>query len=277
MIKIANKSIKRKLICLPIMLSSMFFISHGHAAQIAKTQGSDERVQVFKYEPSDVFVINTKVGYSTLIQLEDNEVIHDEGGLGMGDADAWSLAVRGNNIFFKPISDLPDTNMIVVTNKRTYAFQLTTTGVAPTYIARFTYPDERTSEIQVNKMPGVLRRVGTDNEGNNILIDADINTNYWWRGDKQIVPTNVWDNGRFTMLKFAHASDLPTVYRVLPDQTEMLVNTHIEGDTMIIQETADVYRLRFGKSVADIGNASAKLPDFNETGTSDDDFIRINQ
>lgn len=268
---------KIKATILSLSLLGLWVSTPVHAEQIPVTQGYDARVQVFNYEPSDVYVINSRVGYSTLIQFEEGEVISEEGGLGMGDAKAWSLAVTGSNIFFKPISDLPDTNMLIVTNKRTYAFQLTTGGSAPTYIARFNYPEEKAVTQQKNNNPFSLKRVSTDSQGREILIDAKINTNYSYRGSKALQPTNAWDDGRFTYFQFAHASDLPAVYRVLEDNSEALVNTHIENDVMVIQEVGVAYRLRFGKAVGDVGNSTYKLPDFNTTGTSDKDLVRINQ
>ena len=276
-----NKLIQQTFLSLSLTLGfglTVLMPLSASAAQTAISAGFDARVQKFKYDPRDVFIVNAKVGYSTLVQLEQGEFIEEYGGLGMGDAQAWSLAVRGNNIFFKPIRDLPDTNMIIVTNRRTYAFQLTTSDPIPTYIARFDYPAQDTGNgFEPPKLPAVMQKVGKDKEGRDILIDIDINTNYFWRGEKALKPTNAWDDGRFTMLKFAHASDLPAVYRVMPDNSEMLVNTHITGDTMIIQEIGSVYRLRLGKAVTEIGNGNIRLPDFNETGTSDDNFVRIDQ
>lgn len=267
---------KIKSAILSLSLLSCGVFSQAHAEQIPATQGYDARVQIFNYEPSDVYIINARVGYSTLIQFEEGEVIHEEGGLGMGDAKAWSLAVKGSNIFFKPVADLPDTNMLIVTNKRTYAFQLTTGGAAPTYIARFNYPEEAT-HTSSPVSPSSLRAISKDVNGRNILVSDKINVNYSYRGSRALKPTNTWDDGRFTYLQFAHSSDLPAVYRVLEDNTEALVNTHVKDDVLVIQELGSVYRLRFGKSVGDIANSNYKTPDFNKTGTSDNNYLRINQ
>lgn len=268
---------KIKATILSLSLLSCGVFSQAHAEQVPAAQGYDARVQVFNYEPTDVFVINARVGYSTLIQFEEGEIIHEEGGLGMGDAKAWSLAVKGNNIFFKPISDLPDTNMLIVTNKRTYAFQLTTGGAYPTYIARFNYPQEAAETTKKSVAPSSLKVVGKDSQGRNILVSDTINTNYGYRGARALKPTNTWDDGRFTYLKFAHASDLPAVYRVLENNTEALVNTHVKDDVLVIQEVGSVYRLRFGESVGDIANSNYKIPSFNKAGTSDSNYIRTNQ
>lgn len=263
-------------------MSLLFLFSNlVMAEQIGMPQGNDARVQIFNYDPSDVYLINTKVGYSTLVQLEKGEEITDAGGLGMGDALSWSLAVRGNNIFFKPISVMADTNLVLVTNKRSYAFQLSTMGNETTYIARFNYPDvpqeshQNEKNEKQNILPDYLYLVAKDSQGNDLLIDVDINMQYIYRGNQELKPTNAWDDGRFTYLKFNHAGDLPTVYRVLADGSETLVNTHTEADTLILHEIGALYRLRFGSAVGEVANQNQKLPKFNVSGASDKQFVRL--
>ena len=257
------------LACLPIL---------SHAEQLPRPAGTDSRVQVFNYSPNDVYVIHAKAGYATLIQLEEGEVIHDQGGLGMGQADAWNIAVKANNIFFKPIADMPDTNLVLVTNKRTYAFVLTTKTFGAenlTYVARFNYP-AKVEPVAVKKLiPTYVVKSHVTANGTQIYIDATFNKNYVYRGDSSLKPTNAWDDGRFTYLKYNHASDLPVVYRVLPDNTEMLVNSHVENDVLVIQEVGQVYRVRLGDVVGDIGNQYNRLPKFNTTGTSSKDWVRV--
>ncbi len=266
---------------LPILLSVSVISISANAQQFPIPQGADKRVQTFFYDPSDVFDINAKVGYSTLIQFEKDEIIPDSGGLGMGDSKAWSLEVRANNIFFKPVTPMPDTNMLVVTNKRTYAFNLSAQeSVPPTYIARFKYPkpikkiDNPNPTPQANK----LKLAGTTTDGKKIFINKEINTNYWYRGDKQIKPTNVWDDGLFTYLKYAHAGDLPIVLKVLNDGTETLVNTHVDADKLVVHDKGSLYRLRFNNLVGDV--SSVKIDDFakfNKTGTANPEEKRIDK
>lgn len=246
------------------------------AQSYPQSAGLDNRVQVFNYSPNDVYVINTKAGHASLIQLEEGEFIHDDGGVGMGLADSWNIAVKGNNIFFKPVSPMPDTNLLLVTNKRTYAFVLTTSydSNSLSYIARFNYPVvAKVSDTSV--LPEYVVKSHTLEDGREIYIDADFNKNYLYRGAESIKPTNVWDNGRFTYLKYDHANDLPVAYRVLPDNSEMLVNSHIENDTLVLQEIGTVYRLRLGNEVGEIGNQYNRKPKFNVNGTSDKTWQRV--
>lgn len=254
-------------------------------AQVAMSQqfptvvGNDHRIHYFKYDPNEIFHIKTKVGYSTLIQLSSGETITDDGGLGMGESKSWSVAVKSNNIFFKPVESVPETNMILVTNKRTYAFNLSTTlGNDMTYIARFIYPEQGQVPLSTSSAtypssntpaPKTFREVAKDT-----YIDSRINTSYKSKGDK-IVPTNVWDNGMFTYLRFNNTNELPAVYKVMQDGNEVLVNSHVEKDLLIVHEVTQLLRLRLGNAVADIKNMKNIPTGFNHQATSQDGLERV--
>ncbi|OOR90561.1 TrbG/VirB9 family P-type conjugative transfer protein [Moraxella bovis] len=261
-----------------LIFSFVFLITtlSAHAEQLPAFT-ADTRMQVFDYRTDDVFVIKTKIGHSSLIQFEEGETIHDEGGLGIGEARDWSIAVKGNNVFFKPLQPSAPTNMIIVTNKRTYAFALYSTVMDDmTYVARFNYPQDKAEQKAPAKpMPASFQRVKQGEES--YLIDAKINTAYVKRGNLEITPTAMWDNGLFTYLQYDNAKELPTVYKVMPDGSEAIVNTHIEADTMIIHEVNHLYRLRLGKAVAELGNQKLRDNGFNHHGTSMSEFERINK
>lgn len=238
--------------------------TNAHAEQLPSFT-ADTRMQVFDYRTDDVFVIKTKIGHSSLIQFEDGEIIHDDGGLGVGEARDWSIAVKGNNVFFKPLQPSAPTNMIIVTNRRTYAFVL---------LARFKYPEDPINAKNTPKpMPMSFQRVKQGD--NTYLIDAKINTAYIKRGNTDIAPTAMWDNGLFTYLQYDNAKELPTVYKVMPDGSEALVNTHIEDNTMIIHETNRLYRVRLGGAVAELANHRLQDSGFNHQGTSIKHLERI--
>ena len=96
------------------------------AVSVPKGSAKDGRIQTVVYNPDDVIHVHARIGEAVLIQLEDGELLTgDTSGLGMGDTEAWNLAVRGNNLYMKPVASAPATNMLITTNKkRTYAFDL---------------------------------------------------------------------------------------------------------------------------------------------------------
>lgn len=261
---------------LSIFLSSLLLSSFVQA-QLQPTFGKDQRVQYFNYADGEVYPIYSKIGYSSLIQLEKGENLKDDGVLGMGFAKGWSLGVKENNIVFKPIGESPDTNMLIVTNKRTYAFDLKVRNDNITYIAKFKYPDTEQKEkdrIADKKPSQLFIREVKDESGEKVFIDNRINLTYFKKGNLEISPTYVWDDGLFTYLKYENASDLPTVYKLMPDGSEVLTNSHTMNDVLVIHEVAKTLRLRLGKSVVDIYNGNFKQSPFNKNGTSQDDTFR---
>lgn len=254
-----------------------------YAAQNPNTTRYDARMQYVDYNPDDVVNIRTRTGEAVLVQLQEGETVSSgsDSGLGMGDGQAWNMQVRGRNLYFKPAAEKPDTNLLLTTNKnRTYAFRLKTAGAkeAVTYVLRFRYPqdeaEKRAAEAAKQAHAAAILAAQTDKEG----IGSGYNRDYWGRGDKALAPAAVHDNGRFTYLRYPDARALPAVFRVNPDGSEAAVNSHVDGDTLIIHETARRFVLRLGKSVLALENRSHQTAGlFNRSGTTLPDTVRTDK
>lgn len=73
-------------------------------------------------------------------------------------------------------------------------------------------------------------------------------------GSADIVPSLVFDDGRFTYLRIAGNRELPSVFAVLGDGSETLVNTRMEGDLMVVDRVSRRLMLRAGTAVVGIWN-----------------------
>jgi type IV secretion system protein VirB9 len=71
---------------------------------------------------------------------------------------------------------------------------------------------------------------------------------------QDIVPTLVFDDGRFTYLRFAGNREVPAVFHVLGDGTETLVNTRMEDDLLVVDRVSRRLVLRAGAAVVGIWN-----------------------
>ena len=224
------------------------------AAVTPKAQPFDSRVTLTKYNPEDVVRVRTKTGISTLIQLEKGEHISAlDAGIGIGDAEAWGLDVKGNNIFLKPIAPNPDTNLLITTNKgRTYSFQLVSSQY-PHYIVKLAYDKPKTSKDNKRAIP---------------CSDGNMDFRYGKMGDDALAPQYMWDDGRFTCMKFTNNAELPVVYQVSRDGTESLVNYHIDKDTVIVHSVSNEFRLRLDKQVLGLYSDHAMSNGYNDKATS---------
>jgi type IV secretion system protein VirB9 len=243
-----HKRIKRHLIFLLLVSLPL------GATVIPESQNFDNRVTQVKYNPKDVIKVRIKTGISTLIQLEQGETIQSQvGGIGVGDLAAWGVNVKGNNIFIKPIAKKPDTNLLVTTNKgRTYAFELTSSKW-PHFIVKLAYEKPKTAADKRLDIP---------------CYDGKVNFAYAKWGDAPLSPAYMWDDGRFTCLKFTNNAELPVAYQVASDGTESIINYHIEEDTMILHGIASEFRLRLGKQVLGLRSDDALSSGFNKKGTT---------
>lgn len=241
--------------------------SVAHAEVKPLETNFDTRIQTVHYNPDDVVRVSVKIGVSTLIQLEKDEyLVGRDGkpdfssGLGMGDPLAWSVSVRGPNIFIRPIGEQPDTNVTLVSNKRTYVFSLESVKgrQAPSWLVRFVYPQAPVSKPAPKGMP---------------CNSGAVNRSYEVKGDSTIAPVKAWDDGRFTCLKFQNASDLPAVYWKWTKEhdgkeKEGLVNMHMEKDVMVIHQIAPEFRIRLGDKVAGLRTNSSFHMGYNNNGTT---------
>jgi len=238
----------------------------------------DPRVRTEVYDARLVYTVYTGIGIATLIQLENDEglEISPSSVLGIGDADAWNLGVRGNNIVLKPVTRMPKTNIVVVTNKRTYSFDLVPSGkkTPPTYIIRFAYPDTDAAIDEAEQARLILTMDAK-------ALRRTVNTEYTWKGresEAALAPTAAWDDGRFTRLTYNHAGELPVFYKVLPDGSEALLNYNVDSKdkaTIVLHEVIRKARARLNNQVIEIYNRRFKVPMINETGAGAHGAVRI--
>lgn len=251
-------------------LTAGFFSLPVQAEVIPKGTAYDKRIQYVNYNPDNVVVIRSKIGRAVMVQLaEDERLTGESKAIAAGNTGAWKLTVSGNNIVFKPQTTSAETNLLISTNKRTYAFDLRMAGKkhSPTYILRFRYPDEISKQRQ--EAENKRREARTLDDLHPDKNIGNRNVDYWGVGAKALAPSEMWDDGRFTYLKFDTSREMPTVFKVAADGTESTVNSHVENDTVVIHGTSALYHLRLGKKVLGVENRSFDpRGNFNYRGTT---------
>ncbi|MPW20074.1 conjugal transfer protein TrbG [Paraburkholderia sp. CNPSo 3157] len=269
------------------------------ALDTPRSCGADPHVQCASYDPDQVYRVATMPGRAVMIQFEPGEHIVDHGA-GIGDAKAWHMAMNESGALLKPGAIQPETNLVLVTNRRTYTLSLAdvSTLQPATWVLRFDYPDTRAraSAAQLRRQqavtaalagsaakvppsaepaampPAVAANAPTATGGNatqTSVMGNSANMQYMMRGDRALAPTALWDDGRFTYFKYATARDLPTIFTKLPDGGEATVNFHMEGDTVVVHEVSRDFVIRYGQSVLGIRN-DGYAPDgrYNGSGSS---------
>lgn len=239
----------------------------SHALVQPQGTAYDRHIQYVTYNADNVVNVSINTGTVTQIQLGKNEVIKGQNaGMGIGDPNAWDIAVRGNNIWLRPKAEKPDTNISFSTNKRTYILRLVTSRY-PAYLVKYTYPQDDSTKTASTPLP--CRTTGI------------LNTTYFMRGDKIIAPMHVWDDGRFTCMRFEGTTDLPVVYAVTPDKKdperglEHITNTNMVNDVMVIHQVSPRYRVRLGDQVLDIKTDKLHYAGYNYSGTTNNQVRKV--
>ncbi len=257
-------------------------------AEVTPSKGDyDPRVRIVDYNPLNVVKLATFYGVSTHVQFGEGETIRD---VAVGDDQAWKVVPRGNHLFIKPQAEKADTNVTVITDRRTYQFALvvqprrvkdSTAWADPNLIfsLAFRYPDEEAAKAAAAAKKEALQgRLGEIKGKLTDATKAGQNFDYWVAGSSEISPTAARDDGRFIYLTFTNNRDMPAVYSVDEDGSEALINTNvIDGNTIVVQRLVRHLMLRKGNAVASVVNKSFNLDGGidNTTGTVSPDVERV--
>ena len=249
---------------------AMILLSGAMAETTPEPGAADPRVRVVTYSPKNVVRLNTFFGVSTHIKFSESEQIKD---VAVGDDLAWKVIPRGNNLFIKPTAKEGDTNITVITNRRTYHFvavvlteknQKAWANRELIYSLSFRYPDEEdaNSNARARAEAEKARREDVKNRLARATSRNGHNMDYWVAGHQEVSPSGAYDDGRFTYLIFNNNSAMPAVYETDESGKESLVNTHVtSGNTIVIHRLAERITLRKGDFVASVWNKS-----YDQTG-----------
>ena len=194
-----------------ILLAAL--ISFSAQAQVGVHIPGDPRLQSVDYRPDGVTPIQGIVGYQIVVELAPDEVVRS---IALGDSSAWHVNAdkAGNRLFLKPTAAGVATNMTVVTDVRTYAFDLTVSadGTSAPYAIRFRYPDLTSSSPDDASFPTRPALGG-----------------YKLRGHHALWPTAISDDGVRTFIEWPADGPLPATYIRDTDGHETLANGYMRG------------------------------------------------
>lgn len=225
-------------------------LSSVYALKTPRAFAYDARVRGVTYNPHDIVQVETVIGVATHIVLEEGEryITH-----AFGDSEAWAFTNQDNHYFIKPKEQDADTNLTIITDRRTYYFRLhyhETNDALAMYGIVFLYPDsdkKRSKELarKLEIEQGFLGNVG------------GYNLSYTMSGDLDIAPINVWDSGEFTYFKFAGNRDIPGIYIVDAEGKESIVNRNTLGDAndvVVVHKVNPKWVLRLGRRALAVFN-----------------------
>ena len=289
----------------------------AQADHIPKASAHDPRIGIADYASDDVYTVSVAKGVLTRIVLGSGEQILESGTGFVATCEApaeWCIkADKGQNqIWVKPFSAATMNNLELQTTRGDYSFRFVVAKGAeeakdvfyrvvfrhPLTLdsARFALPTDRPAilpaatsmqmpQSAASELKPTLKTLG-------FLTPAVRNYDYSRKNAPQardLAPSVIFDDGRFTYFRFEKAQEVPTVFAVGLDGSELRVATHserlagdpehpedkVERDYLVVQRVARKFELRLGALVIEVINNrfdSQGIETYN--GTTTDKLVR---
>jgi type IV secretion system protein VirB9 len=221
----------------------------------------DARIQYVDYNPGDVVAVSVRAGRAVRLVFGSGEKILD---VASGFTEGWELVERGSILFLKAkslgeggtaLSPQPErwnTNLAVTTDRRLYDFDLRLVGGQDpsAYRVEFRYPQEEKAKAEAHaEEKKSQEKLATRQAPQNWAYTMEVG-----KKSSNIAPSLAYDDGTFTYLRFPNNREFPVAFLVAPDGSESLVNSHVEGEVLVVHRVAPRLVLRFGKSVVTVYN-----------------------
>jgi type IV secretion system protein VirB9 len=217
----------------------------------APALAKDPRIATRFYDPSQIVTVHGHTGIQSTIEFGPDEHIDN---VAVGDSADWQVTPNkhASLLFVKPMQPTAHTNMTVVTDERTYLFDLVASpGATPVYVMRFTYPPEPRRAVPVVPATALTPEPALS------LADkapaptpADLNFAWTSAGAKQLLPARTFDDGKATWLAWPKDSAMPAILVREPNGEEGPVNYRVQGDYVVVDGVPAQLVLRAGKLIA---------------------------
>ncbi|MES2678170.1 MAG: TrbG/VirB9 family P-type conjugative transfer protein [Pseudomonadota bacterium] len=187
---------------------------------------TDSRIKTLVYNANEVYQLKFHYGYQSFIEFAEDEETEM---ISIGESFAWRLTPAGKRLFIRPLEIGAHTNMTIITNKRTYQFDIASAeydGRADeelVYTVRFYYPEIGVSipippqlsqpNIPQNarpqpstalvKAPIPQQFVGQNLSPEIMRTEGELNFRYSIAGlSDNITPLKIYDDGKETFFQF---------------------------------------------------------------------------
>lgn len=252
----------------------------------APALAGDARILTRAYRPSEVVRIEGKLGVQATIAFGEAE----KGGekienVAVGDADRWQITPnkRADLLFVKPLEPAARTNMTVVTDKRTYLFDLVASPTGnPVYMLSFTYggpmePAPGDANPAAARPAGAsfgdIMREGLAESASQAAAGKGIDPamlNFAWlaKGAEKLAPLRIYDDGAHTYMLWSTRQGTPEIRVRNPQGEESAAITAKRGNTIVVDGVPAAIVLVDGKLRAVIENRNLPAPAPASTGAS---------
>ena len=254
-------------------IASALALAAPVVAQDAKPV-ADPRLVTQVFDETRVYTVNGKVKVQTTIKFAPDEVIQN---VAIGDSAAWQVQPNQAQtlLFVKPLATSARTNMTVVTNRRTYLFDLVASPRnAPLYVLQFRYPEleQAAAEAalaaaeQAERDKANALEIEAARDPFAVVDPATLNFEWEGAGDTALLPRRTYDNGEVVFLTWGPEDEIPAILGINLDGDEGPLNFTVRGNTIVLSDSPAQIILRKGKERATLTNVGPPRPRSADAG-----------
>jgi type IV secretion system protein VirB9 len=210
---------------------------------------ADNRIRSLAYNPDQIVRILGKAGIQSTIEFAPDERIEN---VAVGDSAAWQITPnrRASLLFVKPLKAHSRTNMTVVTDRRTYMFDLVAGDkwTTPIYALKFSYPNDKPPASEMKVADPVVVAAATSAPA---TMTADkLHFDWKSKGHGKLVPARVFDDGAAVYLSWNRETPLPAILTMSEDRKEGPLTYRVTGDYIVVSPIPQNLVLRYGNRMA---------------------------
>jgi type IV secretion system protein VirB9 len=264
------------------ILALIFLMSSAESFAQAVPITTDSRIKTLVYNPNEVYQLKFHYGYQSFIEFADDEETEM---ISIGESFAWRLTPAGKRMFIRPLEIGAHTNMTIITNKRTYQFDIASAeydGRADeelVYTVRFYYPEigipvpippqlsqpnvpqnavpQKTTSVVKTPIPTqFIDRPLTPEVTLHKGDQKELNFRYSIAGlSDNITPIKIYDDGKETFFQFKDKNLIvPAINAVDIFGNEQPMGYAIREGFVVVQTIAPQFTLRLADSLICVFN-----------------------
>lgn len=244
----------------------------------APLSAQDNRLKTLVFDENAVVRIDGMVKVQTTIKFAPDELIEN---VAIGDSAAWQVQPNKAQtiLFVKPLDPTARTNMTVVTDKRTYLFELVASPKnSALYVLQFRYPElekkaeedrlAAAAEAEALALRALTAPEETASATATYVVSDPAQLNFAWAsaGKRELIPARAYDDGQTLFLSWPQGIAIPAILVTNDEGTEGPVNYTVRGDTVVVEGVPSQVILRLGRDSATLTNTGPMKPEARQAG-----------
>jgi type IV secretion system protein VirB9 len=251
------------------MIRKVSFAAFALLCCTAAVAAPDKRIRTQAYNSDAIVQIIGRAGIQSTIEFAPDERIEN---VAVGDSSAWQITPnhRASLLFVKPLTPRSRTNMTVVTDRRTYMFDLVAGDkwTTPLYALKFSYPNEP-KPVEVAATQPIQQAAAATSPEQTATMTADkLHFDWGKRGNSKLMPNRVFDDGVSVYLAWDKETPLPAILTVSEDRKEGPVNYRMSGEYIVISPIPSNLVLRYGNRYAQLWPTHRIVPQQQPTAVA---------